>query len=375
MSLILLAALTAFAASATAATAVPRPLGVDGLVAATYSPFERSPAGQALNITQVEADAAFLRSTGVLHVFVCGTTGESLSLQVEERKRLAEAWVRVAPKHGIRVIVHAGAESLKDAAELAAHAERIGADAVAAMPPVFFKPATPEALARSMALVARAAPSLPFYYYHIPSMTGSNFSMSSFVDEMEALPEPCPNFVGIKYTGLYGPPPGGFPDAQRVMRRTRSARLGGGAYEVLGGRDEMMVEALAVGVRGFVGSQYNFAAELYNGIRHRFAARGAAARDDAGVSALDLQLAALDLLAVWQAAPPGVDGAKALKVLSGVDVGDARPPSLPVSSEFVRTLHASTLAWCAKPVGAESSGMTNARFLGWCRSLGAAPTA
>ena len=92
--------------------------------------------------------------------------------------------------------------------------------------------------------ICSAAPKLPCYYYHIPSMTGVALAMYDLVVAVEPL---APNFVGVKYTGLYTHP--GFMDAMRVMAYR------GGKFEVLSGREEMMLEALSVGIRGHVGSQ------------------------------------------------------------------------------------------------------------------------
>jgi N-acetylneuraminate lyase len=68
-------------------------------------------------------------------VFSAGSTGESVDLTVAERKAMAAAWVQAAKQYGQRVIVHVGADSVVDARDMAAHAQSVGADAVAAMPP------------------------------------------------------------------------------------------------------------------------------------------------------------------------------------------------------------------------------------------------
>ena len=104
------------------------------------------------------------------------------------------------------------------------------------MPPTFFKPANSHALAATLADICWAAPKLPCYYYHIPSMTGVAQPMFDLVLAVEGL---APNFAGVKYTGLYTSP--GYMDAMRVMAYK------GGKYEVLSGREEMMLEGLSIG--------------------------------------------------------------------------------------------------------------------------------
>ena len=94
-----------------------------------------------LDLTRIPVLAQYLNNTGVHWIFSAGSTGESVDLTVAERKAMAEAWVNVAkgyPK--MRVIVHVGADSVVDARDMAAHAQSIGADCIAAMPPTYLKP-------------------------------------------------------------------------------------------------------------------------------------------------------------------------------------------------------------------------------------------
>lgn len=301
------------------------PLRIKGLVAAVFSPFD---AEGRLNASVVPLQWRYLQATGVSRVFVGGTTGESLSLTTAERKALLETWIA---ETDATVIAHVGAESLEDARDLAAHAERSGAVAVAAMPPVFFSPADAEALAATIAHVCAAAPTIPCYYYHIPSQTHYDKPMIDFV---EAINGTVDNFAGIKFTGLYSG--AGFADAQRVLR------FDGGRYEVLCGREEMTLEALSVGMTGFVGSQFNVAGDLFNGIVDAFLSGGGD-----WPALRDAQAVALDLIGAWQVARPGVNGNKYFMDLAGVPVGDARLPSLPVADDAA-ALRAAFRAFCAK---------------------------
>ena len=76
---------------------------------------------------------------------VCGTTGESRLFTVSERKEILAAWVAEA-KGELKVVAHVGCESLHETKELAAHAQAVGADGVAALPPTYYKPATLDSL-------------------------------------------------------------------------------------------------------------------------------------------------------------------------------------------------------------------------------------
>src|SRR4051812_29592971 len=114
-----------------------------GLVAATHTPFVG--AGGELDLTAVERQAEHLLQSRVTAAFVAGTTGESLSLTVEERLALARRWAEVARGSALRVVVHVGANCLADARALAAHAQSVGAAAVAAVDPSYFRPASVDA--------------------------------------------------------------------------------------------------------------------------------------------------------------------------------------------------------------------------------------
>src|SRR2546429_672663 len=133
----------------------PQPL--TGLIAAPYTAFHHD--GR-LNLTAIESQAASLAANGVAGAFVCGTTGEGVSLTVPERMQVAERWQQVAGS-SLRVIVHVGHTCLDDARALAAHAEKIGAQGVGCLAPFFFKPANAADLTLFCAEVAAAAPALP----------------------------------------------------------------------------------------------------------------------------------------------------------------------------------------------------------------------
>ena len=312
---------------------------IDGLVAATFTPFDEN---FNIDTTQIDKQAAWLNFTGVRYAFVSGTTGESVKLTLAERYSQAEAWLTVAPKYNLQCIIHVGDESIENARAMAVHAEKHGAHAFAAMSSAFFKPVSTEALAQYMAAIASAAPTIPFLYYHIPSMTGVAFAdgMFGFVQEMDSLG--VNNFIGVKYTGLYTFP--GFMDATRILNYKN------GKYQVLCGRDEMMLEALAAGIKGFVGSQYNFIGDHYNRIRSAFEGGDL-------VAARSLQFDAIEMISVWQDVPSGVNGCKNIfNCATGAavpKVGDARLPSMPIMDDAKDTLTSNLKEWC-KDIGSET---------------------
>ena len=193
----------------------------------------------------------------------CMACDASMCMQVdltsEERQSIAEAWAFSGPQYGIRVIIHVGAESVRTAQDLAAHAASLkGVYAISAMPPTFFKPGNVPALVQTMGSIAAAAPNLPFYYYHIPQKTEVNFNMRDFLSAADGN---IPNLAGIKFTHT------ALDDLQYCLRYRFKD---GSSPDVLFGKDEMLMAALALGVRGAVGTTYNYNGALQNTLLRAF---------------------------------------------------------------------------------------------------------
>lgn len=223
-----------------------------GLIAATFTPYD---ANGALNLSLIDAYAQLLVDDGVRGVFIGGSTGESALLTTEERLRLTERWCVVA-KNRLEVIVHVGHASLEEARTLASHAEQNGATAVSALAPYYFKPASMEALVASMAHVAAASPNLPFYYYHIPALTGVGGSMVQFLEQATSR---IPNLGGIKFTH------------EDLMDYAAALEFDPGHYEIFFGRDEILLSAMALGATSAVGSTYNLWPSVYQQIAEALA--------------------------------------------------------------------------------------------------------
>ena len=280
-----------------------RTVHLTGLIAA---PFTAMHGDGSVNLDMVPRQAEDLVQSGVSGVFICGTTGEGPSLTTEERMQLAVEWRRAAGSE-LKVIVHVGHTSLLEAQRLAEHAQRIGADAVATMAPFFFKPAGVGDLVEFCAEVACAAPELPFYFYHIPSMTGVDVPMHDFLAEAAGR---IPNLAGIKYTH------------EDLMDYSRCVGFDGGRFNLLFGRDEMLLAALTVGAEGAVGSTYNFAAPYYHEVIRAYragdlqAARSAQARANEVIAAFKQH--------------GGLAAQKAIMRMIGVDCGPVRLPLRPL---------------------------------------------
>jgi N-acetylneuraminate lyase len=218
-----------------------------GLMAATYTPMYED---GALKLDAVPKMVDHLERSGVAGIYICGSTGEGMSLSGEQRREVAEAYVAAA-RGRLKTVVQVGHNSLTEAHDLAAHAGRIGADAISATAPSYFKVDSAVTLAESMAEVASGAPHLPFYYYHIPSLTGASLDMVEF---LQVAGQRIANLVGLKYT------------TPMVHEYQACLELDEGRFDVLWGCDEMLLSALVVGARGAIGSTYNVAAPLYRRI-------------------------------------------------------------------------------------------------------------
>ncbi len=281
------------------------------LIAAPHTPFN---AAGGLAPQVVTQQARHLSASGVNGVFLGGTTGECTSLTTAERLELAAAWAEAAREHRLRMFVHVGHNAQQDALALIEQAVALRADAVAALAPSYFKPASVRELMAFLEPLVAAASPLPFYYYDIPALTGVRLSMVELLREAAR----WPNFAGLKYTN---------PDLIQLQQCLRAAE---GRYEILFGVDELLLPARALGVAGAVGSTYNFAAPHY---RRMLAAWDAGDTE----TARRLQLEAIDLVEIL-AAPGYMAAAKHLMESLGVPVGGVRPPLTPLTAQAAETL-------------------------------------
>jgi N-acetylneuraminate lyase len=282
-----------------------------GLIAA---PFTAMNADCSLNLSLIEHQARTLAENGVNGAFICGTTGEGLSLTTEERIQIAEKWMSAAPRPP-RIIVHVGHQSLNESRQLAAHAERIGASAFATIAPTFFRVTNLEQLVDYCAQVADAAPGLPFYYYHLPAMTGADLPMQDF---LKLASRRISNLAGIKFTH------------ENLMDYARCLNFEEGRFNILFGRDEILLAALAMGATGAVGSTYNYMPSIYHQMIEAF---------DAGdiENARRFQFMAIQVIAVMSR-HGGLPAGKAMMKIIGINCGPVRSPLQNLSPDALASL-------------------------------------
>lgn len=284
-----------------------------GLVAA---PFTAMNTDGSVNLARIEQQAEHLVRTGVTGAFICGTTGESHSLTLDERRQIAKRWTDVAGDD-LSVIVHVGHNSLADSRALSAHAQQVGAAAIATIAPSFFRPANVGDLVEVCRETAADAPNLPFYFYHMPSMTGVCFPMADFLARAG---KRIPTLAGIKFT---------YED---LMDYRQCVALDNGRYDILFGRDEILLAGLALGAQGAVGSTYNYAAPIYQRLISAFRAGDLAAAQAHQTESIQM----IALMSRYGGLPAG----KAMMRMIGIDCGPVRLPlRSPSSADYAALQH------------------------------------
>lgn len=283
----------------------------EGLYTAVATPMTKQ--GE-INISVIDSYSDFLIKRGVKGVFVCGTTGESLLLETEERKKVAEAWIKYSDT--LRILVHVGSTCLKAAGNLARHAQEIGADAISAMGPLFMPPRNVTELVNFNRLIAENAPYTPYYYYHIPSVSNVTVNMVEFLNEGK---NRIPTLRGIKYTSY------------NLMEEQECIHLDNQFFDILHGHDELLLPGLAIGVKGGIGTSFNVTSILFNKILDTFK-RGNISE------ATKLQSEANSFIKVMLKYENSIVSIKAILNIMGINCGPCRLPLRNLDSGEIKSL-------------------------------------
>jgi N-acetylneuraminate lyase len=264
-----------------------------------------------LNLSLIPAYYEMLQSNGVTGAFICGSTGEGVSMTAEEKMAVAEAWASCSESNPeFKVMTLLGGTSLADCIALAKHAKAIGLYAVSFTAPFYFKPVSVQQLADCCKAIADEVPDMPFYYYHIPVLTGVGFTMFELLQAVDGY---IPNFAGVKYTH------------EDFMDFLSCLHFHDGKYDMLWGRDENMLPALVLGTKGAVGSTFNYAAPLYYNLIEAFN-RGDLKK------AQCLQQQSIDMIRLL-GKYGGIATGKAYMKLLGLNCGEFRLPVRNMSDE------------------------------------------
>lgn len=193
---------------------------------------------------RTKALTEFFVKKGVKGLYVGGSSGECIYQSVAERKEILEA-VMEAAKGKLTVIAHVACNNTADSCELAAHAESLGVDAIASIPPIYFH--LPEhAIAQYWNDISAAAPNTDFVIYNIPQLAGVALTMPLFKEMLKN-----PRVAAVKNSSMP------IQDIQMFKME------GGENFVVFNGPDEQLIGGLAIGADGAIGGTYGVMPELY----------------------------------------------------------------------------------------------------------------
>lgn len=212
-----------------------------GIIPAFYACYDEagkvSPEG-------VRALTEHLLKKGVKGVYVCGSSGECIYQSKEDRKITLENVMAVA-KGKMTVIAHVACNNTEDSEELAAHAESLGVDAIACIPPIYFR--LPEySTAQYWNTISAAAPNTDFIIYNIPQLAGTALTMSLFKEMLKN-----PNVIGVKNSSM--------PVQDIQMFKMEAEK----DFIVFNGPDEQFISGRVIGADGGIGGTYGAMPELF----------------------------------------------------------------------------------------------------------------
>lgn len=212
-----------------------------GVIPAFYACYDKegniSPEG-------VKALTKYFIDKGVKGVYVNGSSGECIYQSVEDRKIVLEN-VMEAAQGKLTVIAHVACNNTKDSQELAAHAQKLGVDAIACIPPIYFH--LPEhAIAQYWNDISSAAPDTDFIIYNIPQLAGVALTQSLFAEMRKN-----PKVIGVKNSSM---------PVQDIQMFKQAA---GEDYIIFNGPDEQFISGRVIGAEGGIGGTYGAMPELF----------------------------------------------------------------------------------------------------------------
>ena len=209
-----------------------------GIFPAFYACYD---ANGAINPAAVRELTRWFIDQGVQGLYVGGSSGECIYHSKEERKLVLEN-VMAEAKGKLTVIAHVACNNTADSQELAAHAESVGVDAIASIPPIYFK-LPPHAIAKYWNDISAAAPNTDFVIYNIPQLAGVSLSVPLLQEMLKN-----PRVIGVKNSSM--------PVQDIQMWRDEGA-------VVFNGPDEQLISGLVMGAIGGIGGTYGAMPKLY----------------------------------------------------------------------------------------------------------------
>lgn len=252
--------------------------------------------------------AEYLLNKGVKGLYVCGSSGECIYQSKEERKLILESVMEIA-RGKMTVIAHVACNNTKDSMELAAHAESLGADAIAAIPPIYFH-LPEEAIAQYWNDISSAAPHTDFVIYNIPQLAGVSLTMPLFNEMLKN-----PRVIGVKNSSM--------PTQDIQMFKAR----GGKDIVIFNGPDEQFVAGRTIGADGGIGGTYAVMPELFLKCDQYI-------KEGNIEKAREIQYAINEIIyAMCDCECNMYAAAKEVLRLQGINIGDARKPLTQLKEE------------------------------------------
>ena len=209
-----------------------------GIIPAFYACYD---AEGKINPEGVRALTRWFVEKGVKGRYVGGSAGECIYQSKEERKVVLEN-VMAEAKGKLTIIAHVACNNTADSQELAAHAESLGVDAIASIPPIYFH-LPPYAIAKYWNDISAAAPNTDFIIYNIPQLAGVALNVPLLKEMLKN-----PRCIGVKNSSM--------PTQDIQMWRDEGAI-------VFNGPDEQLISGLVMGAVGGIGGTYGAMPELY----------------------------------------------------------------------------------------------------------------
>ena len=212
-----------------------------GVIPAFYACYEED---GSVSVARTRALARLLVDKGVKGLYVGGSSGECIYLEKEERMTILEA-VMEEVKGECTIIAHVACNNTHESRQLAAHAESLGVDAIASIPPIYFR--LPDAaIAGYWNDISAAAPDTDFIIYNIPQLTGVALTLPLFRQMRKN-----PKVISVKNSSM---------PAQDIQMFVHE---GGENCVVFNGPDEQFLAGRAIGAHGGIGGTYAAMPELF----------------------------------------------------------------------------------------------------------------
>ena len=257
---------------------------------------------------RVRALTEYFVDKKVKGVYVNGSSGECIYQSVEDRKVVLENVMKV--KGNLTIINHIACNNTKDGMELAAHAKELGVDAVAAIPPIYFK-LSEYAIAQYWNDYSSAAPGTDFIIYNIPQLAGVALSRGLYAKMRENK-----NVIGVKNSSM------------PVFDIQGFVRDGGEDYIVFNGPDEQFVSGRVIGAKAGIGGTYGAMPEL-------FLAMDECIESGDMKRANEIQYCVNDIIAKLTSGHGNMYAMikEVLRINEGLDIGSVRKPLVALNSD------------------------------------------